>query len=50
VKLANGRTVKVAFPKMFRTREQADGSDEYCDVLISIPVFKSHGLAGKQEQ
>lgn len=46
VKLANGRTVKVAFPKIFRTREQAGGSDEYCDVLISIPVFKSHGFTG----
>jgi len=46
VKLANGRIVKVAFPKMFRTSEQAHGSNEYCDVLISIPVLKSHGLVG----
>lgn len=46
VKLANGRTVKAAFPKMFRNKEQAHGSNEYCDVLIGIPIFKSHGLTG----
>ena len=44
-----GHKVKVSFPKFLRTREQAQRSDspeEYCDVFIGLPVFKSHGIEG----
>lgn len=37
---------EVWLPKFMRTREQAGGEPEYCDVLIGIPIFKSHGLCG----
>lgn len=46
VKVANENIVKIAFPNFLRTKEQANGSDEYCDVLIGIPIFKSHGIMG----
>jgi len=45
----NGNTVNVSFPKFLRTREQAantESPDEYCDVLIGLPIFKSHGIEG----
>jgi len=38
--------VKVYMPKFLRTRQEAGDSDEYCDVLIGLPVFKSHGFTG----
>ncbi len=37
---------EVWLPKFLRTKEQADGEPEYCDVYIGIPIFKSHGLCG----
>lgn len=37
---------EVWLPKFLRTREQANGEGEYCDVYIGIPVLKSHGFAG----
>jgi uncharacterized protein (DUF362 family) len=46
IKLSDGTEVNVAFPKIFRKKEQANGSDEYCDVLIGLPIFKNHGLLG----
>jgi len=49
VPIANGKTVNVSFPKFLRTREQAlnsDSPDEYCDVLIGLPILKSHFFAG----
>lgn len=46
IRLADGNIVKVAFPKIFRKKEEANGSHEYCDVLIGLPIFKSHGLLG----
>jgi len=49
VPMKSGRTVKVSFPKFLRTKEQAENSDspdEYCDVLIGLPIFKSHGIEG----
>ena len=49
VKMANGNIVKVSFPKFLRTPEQAAKSDtpnEYCDVLINLPILKSHGIEG----
>lgn len=46
VKVASGNIVKVAFPNFLRTKEKANGSEEYCDVFIGIPVFKSHGMMG----
>lgn len=46
IRLRDGNIVKVAFPKIFRKKEQANGSEEYCDVLIGLPIFKSHGLLG----
>lgn len=49
VTMADGHIEKVSFPKFLRTKEQAQASedpDEYCDVLIGLPIFKSHGLQG----
>ena len=37
---------EVWLPKFLRTREQARGEAEYCDVYIGIPVMKSHGFCG----
>ncbi|HQE87786.1 MAG TPA: DUF362 domain-containing protein [Methanothrix sp.] len=37
---------EVWLPKFLRTKEQAQGEAEYCDVYIGIPVMKSHGLCG----
>ena len=36
----------VWLPKFLRTREQAGGEGEFCDVYIGIPIFKSHGFCG----
>jgi uncharacterized protein (DUF362 family) len=33
-------------PKFLRTKDQAHGESEYCDVYIGIPIFKSHGFCG----
>jgi len=47
--MASGNTVKVSFPKFLRTWEQAAQSEsphEYCDVLIGLPILKSHGIEG----
>ena len=49
VRMADGQIEKVSFPKFLRTKEQAmqsDDPDEYCDVLIGLPVLKSHGIEG----
>ncbi len=37
---------RVYLPNILRTKEQANGSQEYCDVLIGLPTFKSHVMAG----
>ncbi len=37
---------EVWLPKFLRTKEQAQGEPEYCDVYIGIPVMKSHGFCG----
>ncbi|HRU80867.1 MAG TPA: DUF362 domain-containing protein [Methanolinea sp.] len=36
----------VWLPKFLRTKEQARGEREYCDVYIGIPILKSHGFCG----
>ncbi|MCL2420342.1 MAG: DUF362 domain-containing protein [Defluviitaleaceae bacterium] len=49
VPMKNGHKVKVSFPKFLRTKQQAQKSDspnEYCDVFIGLPIFKSHGIEG----
>ncbi len=49
VVMADGHIEKVSFPKFLRTRGQAahsDSPDEFSDVLIGLPVFKSHGIEG----
>ena len=49
IKMPDGHYEKVAFPKLMSTKYQAaqtDSPNEYCDVLIGIPVFKSHGIQG----
>lgn len=46
VHTADGRDVKVAFPRFLRTREEANGEDEFTDVFIGLPVFKTHGMMG----
>jgi uncharacterized protein (DUF362 family) len=46
IKLHNGHTEDVAFPKFLRTKEEAGGAGDYCDVLIGLPVLKSHGILG----
>ncbi|GEM_PF-1454228 len=33
-------------PSDLRTREQADGDGEDCDVFLGIPILKSHGFCG----
>jgi uncharacterized protein (DUF362 family) len=37
---------EVWLPEFLRTREQAGGEKEYCDVYIGIPILKSHGFCG----
>jgi hypothetical protein len=37
---------EVWLPKFLRTKEQAQGEADYCDVYIGIPIMKSHGLCG----
>ncbi len=37
---------KVYLPNILRTKEQANGDKEYCDVLIGLPVLKSHIVMG----
>jgi len=42
-------SIPIVLPKFLRTREQAIAAgepDEYCDVLINLPVFKNHQGAG----
>ncbi|MCL2388464.1 MAG: DUF362 domain-containing protein [Defluviitaleaceae bacterium] len=49
IPMESGRVVKVSFPKFLRTKEQAEATDtpeEYCDVLIALPILKSHGIEG----
>jgi len=50
VKVDSSEDYLVCLPKFLRTRQEAadSGDDvaEYCDVLIGIPLFKSHGLCG----
>jgi len=49
IPMADGRIEKVSFPKFMRTRAQAarsDSPDAYCDVLIGLPIFKSHAFTG----
>jgi len=49
VSLHNGTQVDVAFPKFLRTREEAwraGEPNEYTDVFIGLPTFKTHGLMG----
>lgn len=48
VKVASSKDVTVCLPKLLRTREEAEKekSDEYCDVLIGLPILKSHALTG----
>jgi uncharacterized protein (DUF362 family) len=41
--------IDIYLPKILRTREQAIEAgepDQYCDVLISVPTFKSHCFTG----
>lgn len=37
---------KVYLPKFLRTKEQAGGESDYCDVYIGIPILKSHAFTG----
>jgi uncharacterized protein (DUF362 family) len=37
---------KVYLPDYLRTKEQSGGELPYCDVLIGLPIFKSHGFVG----
>jgi hypothetical protein len=48
VRVASGEEVLVCLPKLLRTRAEAEaeGSNEYCDVLIGLPILKSHGYTG----
>ncbi|HEY1406555.1 MAG TPA: DUF362 domain-containing protein, partial [Spirochaetota bacterium] len=40
-----GKT-EVWLPKFLRTKEQAHGESEYCDLYIGMPVLKSHAFTG----
>lgn len=50
VKVKDSNDIIVSFPCFLRTKEEAEKSglypDEYCDIFIGLPIFKSHGLAG----
>jgi len=49
VSLCDGTKVDVAFPKFLRTREEAwcaGEANEYTDVFIGLPIFKTHGIMG----
>jgi len=49
VTLFDGTQVDVAFPKFLRTREEAwraGEPNEFTDVFIGLPTFKTHGLMG----
>ena len=49
ISLYDGTQVDVAFPKFLRTREEAwhaGEPNEYTDVFIGLPIFKTHGLMG----
>lgn len=49
IPMPSGNVVKVSFPKFLRTRAQAaqtDTPNTFTDVLIGLPVFKSHGIEG----
>lgn len=46
VKLANGRTIPVAFPRFLRRKEEATDGGDYTDVFIGTPIFKNHGFIG----
>lgn len=49
IEMDGGRIVNVSFPKFLRTKAQAaktDSPNEYCDVFIGLPIFKSHGIEG----
>ena len=37
---------EVYLPNILRTKEQAKGDKEYCDVLIGLPILKSHLVTG----
>ncbi len=42
-------TRSVYLPNLLRTKVQARGDEEYCDVLIGLPILKSHLVAGLTE-
>ncbi|HBF38703.1 MAG TPA: hypothetical protein DDW50_15470 [Firmicutes bacterium] len=46
VQPVSSQPLTACLPNLLRTRQEAGDSDEYCDVLIGIPVLKSHGIAG----
>lgn len=49
VPMDGGNIVNVSFPKFLRTRELAartDSPNEFCDVLIGLPILKSHAMQG----
>ncbi|MCL2566264.1 MAG: DUF362 domain-containing protein [Defluviitaleaceae bacterium] len=49
VPMKSGNVVSVSFPKFLRTKEQAEKTsspNEYTDVFIGLPVFKSHSIEG----
>ncbi len=52
VKNSEGGYINVWMPFFMRTKEDAlkygpaSATNEFCDVLIGLPVFKSHGFAG----
>ena len=46
VKLANGRTIPVSFPRFLRRRDEATDGGDFTDVFIGTPVFKNHGFIG----
>ena len=49
VQLYNEASVTLAFPKFLRTRKEAliaGEPNEYTDVFIGLPIFKTHGIQG----
>ena len=46
VTLASGKIIRVAMPRFLQRKIEAKPGEDYCDVFIGIPVWKSHAYLG----
>ncbi len=45
IRIASGRNIRVFMPRFLQRKTEA-GTNDYCDVFIGLPVWKSHVIAG----